>query len=205
MKLLIFDFDGTIVDSKNVYYRAIEKHLLKRGFTRKEIDSAIDFGLSLKGILKRLEFSFIDRFLIKRRIMRDVIEDINKVKKCTDVDFIKNINCKKILITNSLKSFVYPVLKHLKINYFSEIYGADDFEDKSEFIKKYLKKHNISKEDCYYIGDRVADIEVANKVGCISIIISNKCSWDRRNEIKKACPDFILFDIKDIKEVIPKP
>lgn len=203
MKLLIFDFDGTIVDSKSVYYNALEKYLEEIGFKKKEADESIDIGLSISETLKKLGVSRILRWWTKRKIMGDVLNKVNSVKKCRDVEHLKKLPYEKILISNSLLEFIIPVLNHLKIRReFDEIYGADDFKNKEEFIKKYLKERKINPQDCFYIGDRVADVKLAKKIKCKSIIISNNCSWNSRKEVLKANPDFILFDLKDLKEII---
>jgi len=201
-KLLIFDFDGTIVNSKAVYYSAIEKHLAHLGLNKDEADKTIDIGLSINETLKKIGVSALLRWWEKREIMKNVLEGVNKVKKCKDAEHIKNLPGKKILVSNSLDEFIIPVLKHLRIKgEFSEIYGADDFDNKAEFISEYIK-NNINKKGVYYIGDRVADVKLARKVGIKSIIISNKCSWSPRKEILKEKPDFIIFDLDSIKNII---
>lgn len=200
---MIFDFDGTIVDSKAVYYHAVEKNLGSYGFKDKEIERVIDLGESISEILGKFGFSWIKRLLIKRRIMKDVMKHANEIKKCRDADSLRKIKACKILISNSLKEFIIPVLKHLKIkDEFDEIYGADDFNNKAEFIKNYIKSRKINCKDCYYIGDRVADVKVAREVKCKSVIVSNKCSWDSKKEIMKEKPDFVIFDLADLREVL---
>jgi len=202
-KILIFDFDGTIVDSKAAYYHSMNKHLTGLGFSKKQIDEAIDVGLSVAETLRKLGFSGIFRFWLKWKIMRDVLRKVNEIKKCRDVDSIRSIRARKILVSNSLSEFIFPVLKHLKLKKeFNEIYGAEDFSDKEEFIKKYLKRNKINPQDCFYIGDRAADVLLARKIGCKSVIISGKCSWDSRKEILQEKTDFVLDDIKDIKDIL---
>ena len=202
-KLLIFDFDGTIVNSKAVYYNVMNKYLSDYGFNRKEIDEAIDVGLSVAETLKKLGFSPVFRWFLKKKIMRDVLLKVNEIKKCKDVDLIRGVKARKILISNSYSEFVISVLKHLKLrNEFDEIYGGENFKDKTEFIKKYLKKNMIGKKDVYYVGDRVSDVLVARKVGCKSIIVAGKCAWDSRKEILKEKPDFVVDDIKNIKKIM---
>lgn len=203
MSLLIFDFDGTIVDSKSVFYTAIENHLIGLGFSKNKIENTIDIGLSIGETLKKLGLSRFFAWLERREIMKDVLKKVQEIKKCRDVNSIRSIKARKILVSNSLDEFILPVLKHLKIkNEFSEIYGADDFSDKGKFIKNYIQKRNINAEECYYIGDRVADIRLARKLGIKSVIISGKCSWDSRKQLLREKPDFLLFDLKDLKDIL---
>ena len=201
-KILIFDFDGTIADTKSIYYKATYDAVKKFGYSYKEVDDVIDLGINLKSVLRKLGLSFITTLFLHKKIMRNIHKYIDEVKKCKDAGSVKDIKENKILITNSLKEFVIPILKHFNLNCFKEIYGAEDFGDKSEFIKEYLNKNMIKGKDCYYIGDRASDAKIAKKAGCNSIIISGKCAWDSRAEILKAKPDFIIGDIKDLNKII---
>ncbi len=203
MKLLIFDFDGTIADTKEVYYHAMFGQLKEKGFDNKRIVRAIDMGMSLRKTLQNLGLGFIVSWIMKKRIMKTVKKEVDYVKKCRDVSAIKDIYEKKIIVTNSLKEFAIPILRHLKLKkYFSEVYGADDFSDKLEFIRGYLKNNKIAKKECYYVGDRAADVALARKVGCVSVIVSGKCAWNSRQELVEASPDFLLSDIGDLKQVL---
>ncbi len=202
-KLVIFDFDGTIVDSKTIYYNSINENLKKFGISKKEVDKIIDMGLSLRKILGKLGFSYISRWIIKKRILKQALKHCDEIKKCKDVSEISNISGKKILVSNSLKEFILPVVKHLKLRkYFKEIHGANEFDDKYEFICEYLKKNKINNKDCYYIGDRVSDIEVAREVKCKSIIVSGRCSWDSRKEILSSSPDYVVSNLSDVSKII---
>lgn len=203
IRLVIFDFDGTIVDSKAVYYGSIGSYLGNLGFSRKRITQTIDLGLNLGETLKRFIPSAISRWFIRRKIMKDVLRESEKVKKCHDVGHIRDIKTRKILISNSLSEFVIPVLRHLKIKaLFKEVYCADDFDDKTKFIKMYLKIHGIRPNECFYVGDRVADIEVAKKIGCHSAIVSGKCSWNSKKELMRAKPEFIIPDLALLDKII---
>ncbi|MCU0642081.1 MAG: HAD hydrolase-like protein [archaeon] len=205
IQLVIFDFDGTIVDSKMVYYNSINKFLNPMGFDSKIIDSTIKRGLSLSNTLGELIPSRIYKWFVKKRIMRGVLKEINKVRKCHDANHINDIRTRKILVSNSLSEFVYPVLKHLKMSgVFPEVYCADDFKDKAEFIKHYLKMHAIRPHECFYIGDRVSDIKLAKKLKIHSIIINGRCAWDSNKEILKANPEFVVPDLIYVKRVIER-
>jgi len=203
MKLLIFDFDGTIADSKSLYYKAIGDELRIIGLSEKQIDKAIDIGMSLRKTLRNIGLGFLSSWWMQKKILKRIEKYIPEVKKCHDAERIKEISGKKILVTNSLKEFVVPVLRHLGLKReFEEIYGANDFSDKAEFISQYIKNHKLNKKDVFYIGDRVGDVKLASKVGCVSVIVSGKCAWNPRKEIIAEEPDFLLDDLIDIKKII---
>ena len=205
IKLVIFDFDGTIVDTKAVYYNAMNKHLNPLSFNKKEVDKAIDIGLNVAETLRKFVPSFFYRWWLHRSIMKDVVKEVNNVKKCRDVNHIKEIRIKKILISNSLKEFVMPIARHLKIKgYFDGIYCADKFDDKEDFIKKYLRMHKIKPHECFYVGDRVADVKLTRKLGLHSIIVLGKCAWDSRKEIMRAKPEFIVPDLIDVNRIVER-
>lgn len=203
MGLLIFDFDGTIADTKALYYNAIYKNVKRFGYSYKDIDRVIDLGANLRKTLRKLGLNMFITAYMKRKVMKDVVKELNTVEKCRDVDSIKEIEGEKILVTNSLKSAVLPLLRHFKLkNEFKEIYGFEDFVDKGKFIKDYMSKKGLNSEECYYIGDRAADVRVARKAGCNSVIIAGKCAWDSKKEIIEEEPDFIIHSIKDLKKII---
>jgi len=203
MRLLIFDFDGTIADTKAIYYKSIYEIVRKFGYSYKDMDKTIEFGLSLKKTLRKLGFSFIISWFLKKKIMKNVRKQTEKVKKCKDVDSIKEIKADKILVSNSLKEFVMPIIKHFKLKkYFKRIYGAEDFSDKAEFIKDYLKQNKLKKQDCFYIGDRKADVKTARNAGCRSVIVMGKCAWDSKKEILKEKPDYVIGSLKDLKKIV---
>jgi len=47
--------------------------------------------------------------------MKNVKKEASRVKKCKEVNSIKNLTENKILISNSLKEFILPIIKHFKL------------------------------------------------------------------------------------------
>jgi phosphoglycolate phosphatase len=205
IKLVIFDFDGTIVDSKRVYFNSISRHLLPKGVKGNEINRVIALGLNLSETLKKFVPGFFSRWIVRRSIMKDVKGRINGVKKCHDIGMIKEIHHRRILVSNSLREFVNPVLRHLGIRkYFAEVHCTDEFPDKGKFIMTYLKLHGIRPNEVFYVGDRVSDVKLAKRFGLHNIIISGRCAWDPREEIVKSEPEFIVPDLRDVKIIVSK-
>lgn len=203
IRLVIFDFDGTIVDSKSIYYNAIHNHLVSFGLSREKIDEAIDLGLNLSETLKKLVPSFFYQWWVKRKIMKDALKEAKQVKKCHDASHVHEIKVKKILVSNSLSGFVVPVLKHLKMQrVFNGVYCADKFNNKADFIKTYLKLHGIRPYEVFYVGDRVADVELAKNVKMHNIIVTGRCAWNSQKDLIKAKPEFIVPDLRDVRRIV---
>jgi len=200
---LVFDFDGTIADTKKIYYSLICEEAKKLGLACNQVDRIIDMGFNLRKILRKLGFNFLSAWFLHHKIMSKAAKELKNIKKCAGIDDIKSLRCEKIILSNSPEEFMMPILSNLGIKkYFSGVYGSDSFSDKSEFLKEYIEYHHLNPKHCFYIGDRRADVEVAKKAGCISIIISGRCAWDSKKELLDAEPDFISGAISDIREII---
>ncbi|MFH1307513.1 MAG: HAD-IA family hydrolase [archaeon] len=201
IKLVIFDFDGTIVDSKAIYYNSFKKNITN--LSVKQIDELVNKGGQLEHFLNELGFSKLKKWLVKRKIMKDVFKNLDNVRKCRDADAIGKVKTEKILISNSTLDFIIPIVNRLKLmKYFSEIYGGDNFSDKQDFISDYLKKNKLKKDEVMYVGDRIADIKLARNLGIIGAVVSGKCAWNSRKELIEAEPDFIVEDIVDINQIL---
>lgn len=201
--LLIFDFDGTIADTKALYYNAIYKNVKRFGYSYEDVDKVIDMGENLKKVLRRLGLKGLMIMVMKRKIMKDVLAELPNVHKCRDVESIKELEQEKILVTNSLKSAVLPLLNHFNLKKeFKEVYGFEDFADKGEFLKGYIKERKLNPKECFYMGDRASDVRVARKAGCNSVIITGNCAWDSAKEIIEENPDFLIHSIRDLKVVL---
>ncbi len=199
IKLIIFDFDGTLVDTKKLYYNSIHKWLKKEEVRFSEKKFRKFFGLKLAEILKKLKVKKSSE-KIKRGVYEDVFSDLNKIKVVKDIGQIKKFKVKKIIVSNTSSELVDRVLKKHKLKkYFDEVYGGDKFHHKEIFIKNYLKKNKLKGKEVFYVADMVRDVKIARKIGCVSVIIANKISWSKKRELLKAEPDFILKSLADIK------
>lgn len=197
----MFDFDGTLVDSKKNWYGSILTILKNEGVYCPECETKliIHFGKRVKDVLELLDLHDKDIKNIQKKIYKRFLK--NKTKLITNLEFLKNIDCKKIVLSNSPDFVIKKVLKNNK-RYFEDIYGGDEIKDKIDFIKKLMKKNKLEKEEVWYIADRAGDVVTAKKAGCISVAVTNKYSWNSREEILSESPDIIIENIKKIKKII---
>jgi len=210
IKLLLFDFDGTISDARKLAENCLIEVLDEYGFDFDKRLAKKLLGSKMPEIFKKLglHLSFVDK--ARKKFFKKMIKGAKqgKIKLCVSVKplyDLKKQGYKFIVISNSETSFIKASIKKLKIKkLFSEIYGAEKFPTKEDILKKLFKKHRIKPSQAVYIGDRFSDIEYARKAGCLAIAIHNKCSWSDLKTIKKEKPDFIIKDFYGLKKVLEK-
>lgn len=204
IKLIIFDFDGTLVDTKEMIERAIRASLGKYGYkiTKEFLDLLGNWPIkeTLEHIIsnrKNIEKVAEDFILRKNKNFREA-------KLIKEIIALKSLKQRKIILSNNLSSFIKKVLKNLKIDFFDEIYGADKFHNKEEKFKKIIKKYKIKASQVIYIGDRPIDIKLAQKIGCISVAISHKASWSTRKKLLNEKPDYLISNLTHLIKIVGK-
>lgn len=204
IKMIIFDFDGTLADTRELMLRIIKKHLLSfeisltKDLIRFFGNTPLDHYLTLAGLPADLVRS------VCAGIHDDFSKEYHKIKPCKNLMSIKGIKTKKIILTNNVTFFVEKALNFLNANFFEKVYGADKFSPhgKAWMIDKLRRKNKLEKNEVIYVGDKDVDVEVARASGVYSIIVSNKSSWSPRKAVLLKKPDYLLTDLSKISEVV---
>ena len=202
INLIVFDFDGTLVDTWKVVERAIKKSVGKFGYkvSREFLDVLGNWSIE----------ETLERFLDKNKHIREIVldfvekkeENFEKVKAVKNLDAIRKIKQKKIILSNNVSSFIRKVLSNLKVDFFDEVYGADKFKSKEDKFRKIIKKDRLKPSEVVYVGDKPVDVLLARDIGCICVAISQKASWSSRKELLDANPDFLINDLKELEKIV---
>ena len=183
IKLLVFDFDGTIADSKKLYISSIYHSARKYGyhlsnaFIEKNLGPKLDaslFNMKIKRNAEKIAAevnSFVTKKAKTLKLCPYVIETLKKIRK-------KRI--KTVLITNSTRPFIRAFMKKYPIRkYFNTILGAEDFLFKEEAFRKLFRQYHVKPKEAVYIADKVKDAKIAKSLNT-HILIVLACSWDKK-------------------------
>jgi len=205
IKNVIFDFDGTLVDSSYAIEKLFQyfKQKYKRNDMDKEQFRKIN-TLPLKQKIKKMGIPLYKLPAISREAKRVYSSYIGKIKIIEGIPdlLLKLVQLGlelSILSSNSVRN-INHFLKINKINCFSGIYSAPNMLKKNEDIIKLLKKKKLAKENILYIGDELHDV-----VACKRIQIKVAAvTWglDSIDSLKDGKPDLICQTPMEIYDYI---
>jgi phosphoglycolate phosphatase len=195
MKLFLFDFDGVLVDSLDVYEKTVTDCLQKinRPLTRGREEFLELFednfyeSLKKKGVDLNLFMKAAEDILAQVKI-----KDMKPVAAMAPVikELHKN-HCLIVVSSNDCAS-IKEALEHFRYDkYFREILGSDFMFSKKEKILHAAQKYKVALQDIYYIGDTTGDIKEGKQAGIKTVGVT--WGWHGKEKMAASKPDY-LFD-----------
>ncbi len=180
---IVWDWNGTIVNDAWVFVDVMNFFLKKKGLPQTTIDDyKKTFGFPIQNYWKALGFKFNDKEFNK--LNKRFIEEYQKrifLPKLQPgiVDLIKKINkfkIKQFVLSASENSLLHKSVGFYKINYlFEDVLGVDNLNavGKISLAKVLLKKNNLHLKKTLVIGDTKYDLDVAQALGCMALLVSH--------------------------------
>lgn len=210
IKTIIFDLDGTLVNTINVTIPAFEnvikdlkeKNMIEYLPDKKEIMKYI--GYPIDQIFTNL-YDSNDKKLIEESVRlldhyeEIIIENNNNIffdGVIEVLDYLSKKGYKMMVLSNCNTTYLNSILKKGIEIYIDEPYCSEmfDWQDKEEVMKKVIDLDK--KEEYVMVGDRKHDIKAAKCNGIKSI----GCDYGYgEHEINSA--DIIIKDIKELIEI----
>jgi len=200
--VLIFDYDGVIVDSLDIFMKLFIKACRENGW--EEISSKQDFLSLFNGNMyekmMKLGMTKQDILSIVLQVKKGLLNNLENLPlfpkmKQTLMD-LSNQHTLCISTSNDT-SIVKNFLKLNQIFCFNHIYGSDVNHSKIKKID--MIKERYPAENYAYIGDTIGDIEEGKKANVITIAAT--WGWHSREKLQQSKPDHIIDSIKDLPKI----
>lgn len=202
-KLLLFDFDGVVVDSLDVYEGTVTRCLNKIG--QPIVKSRADF-------LELFEDNFYTSLVRKgvdltafMNASTDILAQVNygEMKLFYDlIPVLAKLKAANILaiISSSDSQDINLIMTRFHLNgYFRDILGSDVNFSKKEKILHAVDKFGMGKENTYYVGDTTGDIKEAKAVGIKTVAVS--WGWHSREKLAAVGPDYLIDTPKELLKI----
>jgi HAD superfamily hydrolase (TIGR01549 family) len=178
---ILFDLDGVIVNSENVWLMSLNEAL--KYYKQKEINSNIfnkkfwgndvNNTLELLGLPKKA-LDIVNKAYLKNIDSVEIFPDVVKTLKC-----LSHFN--KGVITNTPKKIALSLLNKFDIlKYFNIVVTSDDVKygkPNPEIIIKACKLLNVQTNEVIIIGDTINDIIAGKNLDCKVIGINIKADY----------------------------
>jgi phosphoglycolate phosphatase len=192
--LFLFDFDGVLVDSLDLYAEAVARCLERIGmpivknradylalfdgnFYESMATRGVDlaaFALAAGEILPRIDYDAMKPFAG----LIPVLEALQKNHSLA------------VISSNGYRTIRAMLTRFGFDPYFREIFGSDFLFSKKEKIDHALEKYAIPREKAFYIGDTAGDMVEARAAGVRSVAVT--WGWHDRERLVAVRPDFVV-------------
>lgn len=211
-QLILFDLDGTLVDSAHDLYRAMNMSLnimQLPSVTEEQVRVWIGKGSSLfcESVLRHLVGKVMPA---QHQELLSTFLEIYNADPCIDtvpfpgiLEFLawaKAEGKTLICVTNKPERPACSILDTLKMSqYFTDTIGGDRFAERKPHPRQLLhcvEHYQVAKEQVLLIGDSCNDIEAARRAGIDCIVVSY--GYNHGEDIADSQPQQIVSDLRDL-------
>jgi phosphoglycolate phosphatase len=168
MKILIFDFDGTIADSTDMILSVMQGQIkeLNREVYLTEMRK---YYLTHEVFRRFLRWGYFEFKILRHleQIHEQISSKIASIKPYSGIREallqLKKDGVKIFIISSNFRDNIVDFLKQNDLDIFDEVYGKGDLLGKYKTIRM-IKNQNPSAE-VFYIGDELRDVDAARKAG----------------------------------------
>lgn len=196
-KLFIFDFDGVIEDTFELSFDFLKRQF--PGMTREEYRSWFDGNFYEVVKEKGIPIDIGAYYLLYHHVLKTTTTDPAVARMLMALH-------EKFTLAIVSSSFDDTIIAYLKRNgiarLFSDVWGAKKNTSKVEKLEELVRKHDVRKEDAFFITDTLGDIREAAVAGIPTIAVT----WGFHPEARLAqgSPAHIVRTPQELLELLSK-
>ncbi|OPY85507.1 MAG: Phosphoglycolate phosphatase [Syntrophus sp. PtaU1.Bin208] len=206
--LMIFDFDGTLVNSGKDLVSSVNYTLDKLSLPVLPAEKIISFiGDGVQKLMERSLGGFYPEYFDEAMQIFDLYYRehlLDETEVYPGVEEVLNSfrDKKKVILTNKLHSFTVAITDALKLtDYFDEIIGADSRPYRKpdrRLIDPLLDLYGVPPEQVVVVGDGINDVLLAKNAGLISCAFLN--GLGSREELLSLQPDIVCESLPEMMD-----
>ena len=199
-KLIMFDYDGVIVDSGEVFSTTFLAAFRAYGYTgittREQLMDLLDGNFYEALAQLGLSGQAVDTILADafERKMREKVAEIRPFRGMQES--LRALSRRNVLtvITSNVSESVKRILEKEDITCFDEIVGAETERSKVKKIQKAMSRYQDL--PAYYVGDTKGDMIEGRKAGAATVAVT--WGWHTHEKLIEASPDYMVHTPKEL-------
>ena len=208
-KALLFDLDGTLVDSSEAITNAIEKVLASKGWACDKARVAGMIGLPLEDIFRVFTPDLSNKEiwkLVQEYREYYLIHHLENTRIDPSAMFLlkrlKERGFKLGIITTKYREPVYDILEHFGISELFDTvvtgYEVKRHKPAPDIVIEAARRLGVDAKQCVVIGDSPIDIQAGKRAGSFTIgVLSSMCT---RKQLEKEKPNYVITDLDEIQD-----
>ncbi|KON34321.1 hypothetical protein AC477_00575 [miscellaneous Crenarchaeota group-1 archaeon SG8-32-1] len=210
---VIFDWDGTIADTKKAVIQSFQKVLTQAGcnVTDEFILRLLGIGTkktiieAFKKCKKRLDVSTLEKLAEEKvTIQAELINDVRFIDGAIELLELLHGKTKIALATMSSRRVVDKILLEKKIKtYFDVVVTADEVnkpKPNPEIFLSVAKKLGVDQKDCVVIEDSIFGVRAAKKAKMTCIAVPSGVY--NKKELEQEHPDIVVNSLVEKETVL---
>jgi len=201
--LVMFDYDGVIVDSLDVFISRFSQACLENGFRGikepKDVISFFDGNVYETMMSRGISEATINNILKRYELLQD--EQLTELALFNGIGVaLQRISEKHhvYVITSNLSSATIQILKKNGIHCFKDVIGAEKEKSKIKKIHNTMALHPGS--PAYYVGDTKGDMIEGKRAGTLTIGVT--WGWHNPQKIKEGDPDYLVNTPEELADFL---
>ncbi|MEQ9371557.1 MAG: HAD-IA family hydrolase [Coleofasciculus chthonoplastes F3-SA18-01] len=206
IKVMVFDFDGTLADTFNAIVQIANRLADDFGY-KPLMPSDIERvrNLSARQIIKESGVPLFKIPFLLKRIQSELHQDIESLKPVAGIpELLKELKAQGKIIGILTSNSEDNVRKLLKIHnldcFFSFICSEPSIFGKSRALIKLIEYHYFQSNSLMYIGDETRDISAAKKINIKVIAVT--WGFNSFSVLNQYNPDFLVDHPRDVLNII---
>ena len=214
-KAVIFDLDGTLLDTLTDIMESVNKVLKKYQFPTHDLEAYKYFIGSGIGVLTQKSFpqnlsaEDFELYLSEVMIEYESRQTLKTQPYSGIIEMLESLNHKGIkiaILSNKPDAFAKPTVEHFFPNIkFEVVFGSREHVNRKpapDAVFEILDLLHLEKEDCFFVGDTSTDIRTGVSAGLQTIGVS----WGFRTvkELKNAGATYIIDTPEEIFSLLSK-
>lgn len=210
--IILFDLDGTLIDSTDAIVSTFHHSFKKMNFDFKgndeDIKALIGYPLDIMykelGVQESLAWDFVDAYKERYRVISKaqtlLLEDAIDALK------LASTFARLSVVTTKTGAYTVPLLEHMNIHqYFEHITGREHVENPKPHPEPILKtmelmKVNTKEHNIWMVGDTKLDLLAANEAKIKSVGVL--CGYGKEEELLKYTPNITKNSHEAVKFIL---